>query len=73
MFSACVLARQAHDHVIGSHHGSTAVRGLAGKLPEILPIIKYLGSFHVVGPVCVRLDEEEILRVAHMPLQVLAA
>jgi hypothetical protein len=44
---------------------------LAWELPEIFAVIEDLGAFHVVRPVHLRLDEEQVLRVANMLLQVL--
>ena len=40
-------------------------------LPEIFAVIEDFGGVHVVRLVHLRLEEEEVLRVAHMPLQLL--
>jgi len=70
------LRGQPYDHVVRRHrHAGGAPRldvGLiARELPEILAVIEDLRRFHVVGAVGLRLNQEQILRVADVLLQVL--
>ena len=64
------LAGQAHDDVVGDHRRGLAA-GLARKLPEILAIVENLGAVHVVGAVHLRLDQEQVFRIADVLLQFL--
>lgn len=65
------------DHVVRRHHGrgSAAPAVDAGQpareLAEILTVVEDFRCFHVICAVALRLDQEQVFRVADVLLQVL--
>src|SRR4029077_14517435 len=72
---AC-LSRQAHVDVVGRHPTNAAAPEpadaslLPWELPQIFAVVEHFRNVHVIGLIHLRLDEEEILRIADVLLEI---